>query len=191
MMSGLDGPREEVYGMLARLFMNPPDDQLVRSLLGDDDRVDVETLAVEFTELLRGLRPTSPPPPYESLYREGVIHGLSTDQVVEAYAAFGVHGSRAMEGEPADHISFELDFMRHLATLEAEAVDPEDIRGVLQAEDRFLEEHLCKWMGGFSQRLEEHDGTGFYSGAASFTDRWVTDDLARVRERLGAVEVVP
>lgn len=191
MMSEVGGPREEIYGMLARLFIRPPDEGLVEFLLGKDAEVDAETLAVEFTELLRGIRQTSPPPPYESLYREGVIQGETTQQVKEAYHAFGVHPAVSLEGEPADHISLELDFMRHLVTLEGDAGSAEELRTILQAEDEFLGEHLCLWVAGLHERIEVHDGTGFYSSVASFTNGWVVDDLQRVRDRLNAGEVAP
>jgi TorA-specific chaperone len=191
MMSEVVGSRDEVYGMLARLFIGPPNEELLESILGYEVDVDTERLAVDFTELLRGLRQSSPPPPYESLYREGVIHGESTQQVIEAYHAFGVHPSGELEGEPADHISLELDFMRHLVTLEADAGNAEELMRILRAEDEFLGEHLCLWVGGLSERIGDQDDTGFYSSVVSFTDAWVMDDLRRVRERLGAGEVAP
>ena len=191
MMSEVGGSREEIYGMLARLFIRPPDEAMVESLLGEGAELDAETLAVEFTELLRGLRQTSPPPPYESLYREGVIQGETTHQVLEVYHAFGVHPAGTLEGEPADHISLELDFMRHLVTLEGGAGTAEELRTILQAEDEFLGEHLCRWVAGFGERIEVQDVTGFYSSVASFTDGWVVDDRRRVQLRLGAGEVAP
>ncbi len=191
MMSDVTGSREEVYGTLARLFLGPPDEELLESLLGQEVDVDTERLAVDFTELLRGIRQSSPPPPYESLYREGVLHGESTREVIEAYHAFEVHPSGAMEGEPADHISLELDFMRHLATLESDAGTAEELMGILRAEDDFLDRHLCQWVGGLRQRIDDQDETGFYTSVATFTDAWVTEDLRRVRERLDAGEVSP
>ncbi len=191
MMSRVGGSRDETYGMLAELFIRPPDGALVEILLGEGADVDVETLAVEFTQLLRGLRQSSPPPPYESLYREGVIQGETTQRVLEAYHAFGVHPDSTLEGEPADHISLELDFMRHLVTLEDEAGSAEELRTILEAEAEFLGEHLCRWVGGLRERIEVQDGTGFYSSVASFTDGWVADDRRRVRQRLGPGEVTP
>ncbi len=191
MMSEVTGPREDVYGMLARLFVGPPDEELLESILGYEVVLDAERLAVDFTELLRGIRQSSPPPPYESLYREGVLHGESTREVIDAYHAFDVHPSGIMDGEPADHISLELDFMRHLVILESDAGTAEELMGILRAEDDFLDRHLCQWVGGLSRRIDDQDETGFYSSVASFTDMWVTDDLRRVRERLDAVGVSP
>jgi TorA maturation chaperone TorD len=191
MMSKVGDSREEIYGMLARLFIHPPDQTLVNNLLGEEAEVDAETLAVEFTELMRGIRQTSPPPPYESLYREGVIQGETTHQVLDAYHAFGVHPAGSLEGEPADHISLELDFMRHLVNLEGQAGTPEELLTILQAEDEFLGEHLCRWVAEFRDRIEGHDGSGFYSGVATFTDGWVADDLRHVKLRLDSVEVAP
>jgi TorA-specific chaperone len=191
MMAEVEASREEVYGMLAELFIRPPNEAVVTSLLGEGHDVNLDVLAAEFTELLRGLRKTSPPPPYESLYREGVILGETTTQVLKSYHAFGIHPTDGLEGEPPDHISLELDFMRHLVALEGDAGSVEELRSILEAEDRFLEDHLCAWVGGLQERIADNDGSGFYSRVASFTSGWVADDLLRVQRRLGEGEVAP
>jgi TorA maturation chaperone TorD len=187
MMPPPDGTRDEVYGMLAELFIHPPDEEMASLLL--EGPVDVEALAVEFTTLLRGIRETSPPPPYESLYREGVLNGETTMDVVDAYRAFDVQPALGFEGEPADHISFELAFMRHLCLKEAEAGDEAELGRVLEAERTFLGSHLTTWLGGLRGKLEEADGSSFYYELAVFTNEWVESDHILVQDRLMAMGV--
>lgn len=180
----VNGNRDEIYGMLAELFIQPADERTVATLLGDDADVDMDVLAGDFTDLLRGLRPFSPPPPYESLYREGVIHGRATSEVMEIYARYGVEPTTTLGGEMPDHISLELDFMRHLCTLEGGSSSEDEIRTLLEAQEEFLDEHLTRWVGNLQERIERDDQTGFYSKVAAFTNDWVTEDHQRVRGRL-------
>jgi len=183
--------REGTYGMLAELFSRPPREEEVVHLLGEDSGLDADELAADFTDLLRGLRSTSPAPPYESFHREGVLVGKSTDQVLGTYRSFGVGRGEAMEGEPADHIALELDFMRHLCALEASAEGPGEVRRLLEAQEGFLSEHLARWVDDLRDGIAAGDRTGFYTRVASLTSEWVASDLELLRERLGPGEVVP
>lgn len=191
MRADVNGNRDEIYGMLAELFIQPADERTVASLLGDDADLDMDVLAGDFTDLLRGLRPFSPPPPYESLYREGVIHGRATSEVMEIYARYGVEPAPILGGEMPDHISLELDFMRHLCTLEEGSSSEDEMRSLLEVEERFLGEHLTRWVGNLHARIERDDRTGFYTQVAAFTHDWVTEDHQRVRDRLELMEGGP
>ena len=190
MMTSDDVSREGTYGMLAELFSRPPRDEEVAALFGEGSGLDTDELAADFTDLLMGLRSTSPAPPYESFHREGVLMGETTTQVLEAYRTFGVGCTEGMEGEPADHISLELDFMRHLCSLEASAEDPEEATRLLEAQEGFLSVHLSRWVDGVRDGISAVDRTGFYTRVASFTSDWVASDLEHVRERLGSQGVV-
>jgi TorA maturation chaperone TorD len=191
MIAEADGPRDQVYGMLAELFIRPPDEETVSTLLPDAESIDIDLLGAEFTEAFRGLRRDSPRPPYESLYREGVLYGESTQQVVRSYSSYDVEPTGSYEGEPPDHIAFELDFMRHLCALEREAVDDEALTSILDAERRFLEGHILPWIGVLEREVQGMEGSGFYGEVTSFTSNWVDEDHRRVTERLMAVGGYP
>ncbi len=182
--------REGTYGMLAELFSRPPREEEVDALLGRGSGLDTDELAADYTDLLRGLRSTSPAPPYESLHREGVMMGTATDQVLEAYRAFGVGRGEGMEGEPADHIALELDFMRHLCALESSTDDPGEVRRLVEAQEGFLSDHVARWVDDLRDVIAAGDRTGFYTRVASVTSEWVASDLETLRERLGPREVV-
>jgi len=151
-------------------------------------------LGVEFTRLFRGIRRGECRPPYESVYREGTISGACSSRVNAWYRRFGLDLTSSFEGEPPDHIAFELDFMRNLCNKEAEAngrgIYQEACR-LLQAQKEFLDEHLLMWVGEFCSEVKEHDGTGFYKGVAELTEGWLwldrhqIDDLIAIMNRMG------
>lgn len=139
-----------------------------------------EMFSVEFTSLFRGVKGgESPPPPYESVYREGLCWGESTVKVLEEYRRFGLTLGKEHEGEPPDHISFELAFMGFLCEREAEALrngDRGEALRLLDAEERFLGEHLLKWVNEFSENIRRYDRLGFYRGWADVTEGWISLD---------------
>ncbi len=136
-------------------------------------------LSVEFTRLFRGVkRVYSPPPPYESVYIDGenLVWGESTAKVLEEYRRSGLDIHAKYKGEPPDHISFELDFMRFLCGKEAEAWKNEEQEGALsylRLESSFLNEHLGRWVHIFCDRIIELDGTGFYRAVAKLTKGFI------------------
>jgi TorA maturation chaperone TorD len=190
MMAEVDSSRDEVYGMLAELFIKPPDAAMLSTLLPTTMTVDVDALGAEFTEAFRGLRQGSPPPPYESLYREGVLFGETTQQVIESYKSYDVEPTGVLAGEPPDHIAFELDFMRHLIGLEVEAKDEGELLPLLMDEREFLEGHLLAWIDDLGAKLESLEGSGFYRQIVAFAREWMESDRQHLLDRLTSMEVV-
>ncbi|HIH45038.1 MAG TPA: molecular chaperone TorD family protein [Candidatus Methanoperedenaceae archaeon] len=114
-------------------------------------------------------------PPYESVYTgdtPGQLWGEPTLCVLKEYMREGLKPARAEE--PPDHIVCEMDFMRHLCEKESlawEGGDCERARAVLEAEARFLKEHLLQWIPAFAAKVRA-SGTG-YAGLADMTERYV------------------
>lgn len=141
-----------------------------------------EAVSVEFTRLFRGVSPIySPPPPYESVYREesGRVFSDLTFQVYQAYRHFGLDLANSFSHEPPDHISFELEFMRLLCHREAEAWhkgDEDEAGGFLWAEEQFVTEHLGTWLPELCGRIREQDRLGLFRGLADLTEGWVVFD---------------
>lgn len=148
--------------------------------------------STEFTRLFRGIkRHGSPPPPFESVYREGVCWGESTVEVLEEYRRFGLAPNDEYQGEPPDHISLELDFMRFLCEKEAGAWlrgDSEEALRFLNAEEGFLNDRLSKWVGEFCQNIREQDRLGFYAGWADVTEAWIGFDHLQIGECMAAAD---
>jgi TorA maturation chaperone TorD len=143
------------------------------------------SLSTEYTHLFRGVKPDeSPPPPYESVYREGTCWGQSSAKVFAEYQGFGLTPRDGLEGEPPDHISFELDFMRFLCEREEEAWsrgDRQEALRLLDAEERFLSEHLSTWVTEFCENVRKHDTLGFYRGWANITEGWLSLDYQQIK----------
>jgi len=161
-----------VEGALERLAAQLRDSQQ------EGDR-GLQELAVEATRLLRGLRPDyGPPPPYESVYREGgQVMGLSAQQVRQAFGEVGY--TLPPGGEPPDHVGIELDFMGHLCHREASAEAAE--AATYQERGRqFLREHLLPWVPRWCHQVAQQAHPGLYRGLAELTTaflqaegRWV------------------
>ena len=84
------------------------------------------------------------------------------------YAAFGFEVSDARRELP-DHVCLELEFVAALLMKEAYALTQgwDDSATLTQAaRQRFLEEHLGRWLALFTERLRQHARLAFYPKAA-------------------------
>ena len=141
-----------------------------------------KAISVEFTKLFRGVkRHYSPLPPYESLYRgeSGCVFDDITVDVLREYRRYDLELTSSLNGEPPDHISFELEFMCFLCDREAEAWDKndeEEASQLLLAERGFLEQHLMIWLPSLGGKIREYDRLGLFSGLAELTEGWISFD---------------
>lgn len=129
-------------------------------------------------------------PPWESCYlgASGAVMGESAVAVARAYAGAG-HALRPDVRQPPDHIAFELEFMALLAGEEARrwrTLDAAAVRACLAQEQRFLVEHLSRWVPPFVDRVKATARSRFYAALASATAAWVPADLGLV----GALEAI-
>jgi putative dimethyl sulfoxide reductase chaperone len=72
-------------------------------------RVPLPELQAEYTRLFISSYPALLCPPYESFYREGMVYGNASVEVLEFYREHGLNF--VYEGEPPDLLSAELDFL--------------------------------------------------------------------------------
>lgn len=142
-----------------------------------------EAVSVEFTKLFRGVKlHYSPLPPYESVYRQedGRTFGESAIAVRQEYRRFGLGLGDVLSGEPPDHISFELEFMRLLCGQEAEAWkkdDKDEALRLLQAAKEFVAEHLLTWLPQLCYQIREYASLDLFRGLVDLTEGWVTFDF--------------
>jgi len=104
----------------------------------------------EYTRLFINAYPHVPCSPYESVYREGVLMGESTEEVNRSYQKWGL----VVNGEEVDHAAVEFEFLAFLWSLET--------REALDEAEHFRKEHLARWMPRFSADLAKHSRLGFY-----------------------------
>ena len=198
--------RGDAYWFLASLFAARPEGEALARLLAlaeqtpaqDDsaageilaalhdigDRSALELrLATEHTRLFRGVREGyGPPPPYESLWREGQLMGDSTVAVAEAYLEAG-YGHDESWG-PLDHIVEELRFMAALCHAEDEAWRANRADEAEWARERqldFLDRHLLVWMPGYCRALEEQAHEPLYQALARATAVVLEQDADSLR----------
>lgn len=186
--------RSQVYWFLADFFLAAPDaEQLARlraapAAPGDDGDPEIAAamrlleedaapgdsaaLAVEFTRLFGGIREGyGPPPPYESVQREGTLVGTSAEAVTAEYRDAGFD-QVAPDATPHDHLGAELRFMALLCYREMEAwrdAKSADAAGWLQRQRRFLDRHLLRWVPDYCRMLGECTTRDFYRGVSELS----------------------
>ncbi len=142
----------------------------------------LKALSVEFTRLFRGVKLNySPLPPYESVYRSegGLVFDEVSMEVKREYRKFGLDLANELHGEPPDHLSYELEFIRLMCNREAEAwqEDNEDeALKYVQVQREFLRGHLLTWLPRFCEEIRGRDRLGLFRGLADLTESWVIFD---------------
>jgi TorA maturation chaperone TorD len=171
--SSYDLPSETIEGI-----------RLLEESASSIDQSEIDNLAVEFTKLFRGVKKGySPPPPYESVYKEGRVMGDSSIAVKNDYRKFGLDLSQEYKGEPPDHVAFELEFMSLLCTKELESFrkgESEKVDELRNKQREFLKLHLGSWLPGFYEKLKEMATHSFYTTVASATESFVRFEMENV-----------
>ncbi len=108
----------------------------------------LEELQTEYTRLFISAYPKLLCPPYESYYREGVVYGNSSIEVGEWYRKKGFDFT--CEGEPADLVSAELEFLA-------------------LTNDALFHGRMKKWIFEFIENVKQHS-TLYGPAAAELAD---------------------
>ncbi|MGH7230583.1 MAG: TorD/DmsD family molecular chaperone [Nitrospiraceae bacterium] len=121
-------------------------------------------------------------PPYETLFGNDHVFGQShvMGDIAGFYKAFGVELSRDIH-ERIDHLSVELEFMHFLAYKESYARchdGAEKTQIVVDAQKKFVKEHIGRWVPLFARMLVKKADTGFFRYIAEFTSDWMDFDAA-------------
>ena len=188
--NGLPLPQEEqaradLYGLLARLLLAPPDDALLDSLAGADAIVSsdadqplarawdqlcltarlipADVVRDEFNELFIS---TSIPRinPYGSLYLAGFLHEKPLAALRTDLANLGL-ARRAGAAETEDHLGALCETMRRMI-MGGQGVP----RQPVERQQEFFEIHIAPWSGVCLNHLREADGARFYQRVADLAD---------------------
>ncbi len=122
-------------------------------------------------------------PPWGSVYlsEERLLFQKETLDVRRWFHRYGLQAERE-RNEPDDHIALELSFLNHLAGLALEALakgDQVSFIELIDAQSRFLAEHLGKWTDRWAALVLKFARTDFYRGAALLV-RGAVADLTQV-----------
>ena len=120
-------------------------------------------------------------PPYETLFGNDHVFGQSytMGDIAGFYSAFGLQLSQDLH-ERLDHLSVELEFVHYLAYKESYAIlhdGPEKLQTVVDAEKKFVKEHVGRWVPLFSGMLKKKADFGFYKILAEFTADWIAFEV--------------
>ncbi|MBI3327120.1 MAG: molecular chaperone TorD family protein [Nitrospinae bacterium] len=120
---------------------------------------------------------------YETLYgSEDIFQEVQAlADIAGWYRAFGLMVAPEAK-ERVDHIGVELEFMYVLAYKEAYALERDAMDRAqlcVEAEAKFLQEHLGRWGPLFARLLGKGAHDGFYRGLAQGLDAFLGMELAR------------
>lgn len=185
--------RAQVYGFLAEAFLYPrenwtEDSKLVQSIirsLGWFD-IDLEIPSISLSDLQSTYRKTfgvAGSVSYETEY--GLPHEYRQSQeladIAGFYRAFGFILDGSVRERP-DHIAVELEFMQILALKEAYAMETgihEHNEICVDAQAKFLQDHLGRWIGLFAQSVAHNATDSLYVPFAQFAVAFVFADAER------------
>lgn len=120
-------------------------------------------------------------PYYETEYGKAHIfqQSQSLADVAGFYRAFGLERSETSK-ERIDHISTELEFMYFLIFKENYAAHhnkKEESAICIDAQKKFIKDHLGAWVPLFVKLMGDKAGEGFYSGIAELTGLFLRSEV--------------
>lgn len=105
-------------------------------------------------------------PPYETHYEHmGIFR--KTQELADLAGFYRAFGLETADGDRrADHLPVELEFVSLLCLKEALAVEREETEKAdicRRARERFLGEHLCRWLSAFTQAVNQKAPNGYFA----------------------------
>jgi TorA maturation chaperone TorD len=178
--------RAELYGLLAQLWLAPPDEALLQQF-----KVAVTAapqpgghLEAPWGELVAAMRATTPSEAaaehealflgvgrpeifaYGSYHLTGALNDAPLARLRGDLARLGL-GRDEEQLETEDHIAFELEVMRWLIAGDDVAVCN------LEQQRRFFRDHLQTWVGNFCDTVEAHPRAALWRALAVFTRAFI------------------
>ncbi len=174
--------RAELYGLLARLWLAPPDAALLEQfrLAVTEAPEPGSFLEGPWQELVAQMRASTPASaqdefaalfqgvgkpevfPYASFFLAGFVNEKPLARLREDLAALGLTRDAA-QFETEDHVSYVLEVMRYLIAGEGAAA------GDLVQQRRFFRAHVQPWIEPLSQAVEAQPAARLWRAIAAMT----------------------
>lgn len=121
--------------------------------------------------------------PYGSVYLDGdkVVMGDSTVNALTLYRE-GQFDIAEDFREMPDHIAVELEFLYLLTFQIGRVSEGAEKSDLLRLKQKFLTEHLGKWVAPFAEAIRKGADTDFYRHLADIAERIVTQDSKALEE---------
>lgn len=178
--------RAELYGLMARMWIAPPDADLLQQfrvavtqapqagalleepwaqLVAAMRSTTAEAASEEFQALFQGVGKPEVFV-YGSYYLAGFLNEKPLAQLRSDLAALGLEGNTS-GGETEDHVACELEVMRYLIA--------GDDAGVcnLEQQRRFFRAHVQPWVGELCATVAAHPRAVLYRQVAAFTHAFI------------------
>ncbi len=178
--------RAELYGLLARLWLAPPDAALLdqfrvavtdapeaggylegpwQALVARVRAASVESAAAEFAALFQGVGKPEVFP-YASFFLAGFVNERPLAQLRTDLAALGLTRD-AMQFETEDHIAYVFEVMRYLIAGDDAGVSN------LEHQRRFFRAHVQSWTELLCQAVDEQPSANVWRAVAEMTRAFV------------------
>lgn len=171
--------KENLCGNLAKLLEKdcPEAASAAKKMVKDLENSSQVDLAVEHAALFIGPFEL-PSPPYGSVYLEknNRLMGDTTMEVKKIYAEAGL---KLEVQEPPDHISFELEFIQYLFTMEKEASDKGDnekAQSLATLRKDFQRVYLTSWVPRFCEKIRAATKLMFYRNLADCLEIFINHE---------------
>lgn len=197
--------RSQIYWLLSRFYLSPPEAAFLVEFVrgassdrpGEPDVIDcaleqlqrslgsltLEQLQREHLRLFSGVREGyGPPPPFESLHREGRMMGQSTESVIRHYRSCGFSFAHETVG-PEDHLGLELKFLALMCHEESRRWRDGNATAAcaaLAAQQQFIDEHLHAWAPAYCELVQGDTPLAYYRAVCSLTTAVIEQDACRV-----------
>jgi TorA maturation chaperone TorD len=175
--------RAELYGLLARLWLGPPDPALLQQFAVAVTQAPEQGAFLEepWQQLVAAMRETTPAQArtefetlfvgpgkadvflYGSYHLTGALNERPLIDLRTDLAALGLANDGA-EGETEDHVAFVFEVMRYLIAGDDVAVCN------LEQQRRFFRAHVQPWVGtSLCDAVDQHPNARLYAAVARFT----------------------
>ncbi len=132
---------EELNALIEGLFDYDIQDEM-REWLEDLLERNIQDVEADYVTLFISGFPKTVAPPYESVYKEGLVMGASTEDVIEMYSKYQLEP--AEESSLPDALPLELEFIAFLLENYSDSPDL----------NYFFKEHLISWVDDFIEKVE-------------------------------------
>lgn len=165
---------------------------LIKDCIRGKSHADIKT---EYAQRFGAFVSSKECPIYETFYGKLDIFQQTQElaDISGFYRAFGLKFSEDVKKDKYDHLCVELEFMHYLTYKEAYAIEnhgDEQVSICVDAERKFMKEHLGRWTGLFAVLVNKHSKEGFYALSADLLKDFIKLEWKLLKVKPEEVKVI-